>query len=205
MVSGCAWTWVALCKLYDVGARLKESTTLSSFALVRAFFLEYPNFDKEFNMAIRALLPAVLVLAALFTTPTVAGGNSWTPSGHGNHWRGPPGGWGPPVPHNASFVPDHVLRLTYENVSVGCQSRASVLINGTLPGPELRLQPGKTSWIRVYNDMTDYNATMVRLLESTNGAILTIAALARSVAEDCHLFRRHAVSESMADRSFALF
>lgn len=69
--------------------------------------------------------------------------------------------YGPPRSHDASFVPDHVLRLTYENVSVGCQSRASVLINGTTPGPELRLAPGKTSWIRVYNDMTEYNATIV--------------------------------------------
>lgn len=64
--------------------------------------------------------------------------------------------------HDSSFVPDHVLRLTYEDVSIGCQTRPSVLVNGSLPGPELRLLPGKTTWIRVYNDMSDYNATMVR-------------------------------------------
>lgn len=80
--------------------------------------------------------------------------------------------WGPPARqhdeygplhcHDSTFVPDHVLRLTYEDVPIGCQTRPSVLVNGSLPGPELRLLPGRTSWIRVYNDMADYNATMVR-------------------------------------------
>lgn len=88
-------------------------------------------------------------------------GPSPTPSAAGS-WTGPPGSYGPPQTHNASFVPDHVLRMTHENVTVGCQSRASTLFNGTTPGPELRLKPGQTSWIRVYNDMADYNATVVR-------------------------------------------
>ncbi|KAF2092143.1 multicopper oxidase [Saccharata proteae CBS 121410] len=57
------------------------------------------------------------------------------------------------------FVPDHVLRMTYENISIGCQSRMSVVVNGTTPGPEIRLLAGKTSWIRVYNDMDNYNLT----------------------------------------------
>ena len=62
--------------------------------------------------------------------------------------------------HGSSFIPDHVLRITYETVSIACQTRPSVLVNGTTPGPALRLQPGKTSWIRVYNDMDHYNTTM---------------------------------------------
>ncbi|TQN67917.1 Multicopper oxidase aurL2 [Colletotrichum shisoi] len=72
----------------------------------------------------------------------------------------PPGHYGGRKAHGHSFVPDHVLRLTYENVSIACQTRPSALINGTLLGPTLRLKPGQRSWIRVYNDMKDHNATI---------------------------------------------
>jgi FtsP/CotA-like multicopper oxidase with cupredoxin domain len=68
---------------------------------------------------------------------------------------------GRPVVHDSDFVPDHVLVVTYENTSIACQSRLSTLVNGSTPGPTLRLQPGKTSWVRVYNNMADYNLTMV--------------------------------------------
>lgn len=74
----------------------------------------------------------------------------------------PPADCGSPKHHSGDFVPDHILRLTYGNVSMGCQTRESVLVNGSSPGPEIRLQPGKTSWIRVYNDMADFNTTIVR-------------------------------------------
>ncbi|OHE98212.1 L-ascorbate oxidase [Colletotrichum orchidophilum] len=74
--------------------------------------------------------------------------------------HGPPGHYGGRHRHGASFTPDFVLRMTYENVSIGCQTRASVLVNGTLVGPPLRLKPGRRSWIRVYNDMELYNATI---------------------------------------------
>ncbi|EFQ35509.1 L-ascorbate oxidase [Colletotrichum graminicola] len=73
---------------------------------------------------------------------------------------GPPGHYGGLHTHDSSFVPDHVLRLTYENVSVGCQTRQSVLVNGSLVGPALRLRPEERSWIRVYNDMEEFNTTM---------------------------------------------
>ncbi|EMD95488.1 hypothetical protein COCHEDRAFT_1088590 [Bipolaris maydis C5] len=36
----------------------------------------------------------------------------------------------------------------------------SVLVNGTSPGPALRLPAGKTSWVRVCNDMDEFNTTM---------------------------------------------
>jgi L-ascorbate oxidase len=62
--------------------------------------------------------------------------------------------------HDASFVPDEILRITEENVTIACESRLSVLVNGTSPGPALRLKPGKTTWIRVYNDMEHWNTTM---------------------------------------------
>lgn len=87
---------------------------------------------------------------------------AWGPHDEQRHgWRGPPRGYRHPRTHDETFVPDLVLRLTYEKVSIACQSRASVLINGTTPGPPIYMKPGKTTWVRVYNDMTDYNATMV--------------------------------------------
>ncbi|KAF7969597.1 hypothetical protein HWV62_26829 [Athelia sp. TMB] len=62
--------------------------------------------------------------------------------------------------HNSSFTPDEILRVTAENVTQGCESRYSVLVNGSFPGPELRFQEGDQRWIRVYNDMSDKNLTM---------------------------------------------
>lgn len=63
--------------------------------------------------------------------------------------------------HNETFVPDAVLRITAENRTQSClPSKQIVLVNGTSPGPELRILEGKTYWIRVYNDMTDKNLTM---------------------------------------------
>ncbi|GAD97655.1 laccase, putative [Paecilomyces variotii No. 5] len=59
-----------------------------------------------------------------------------------------------------SFYPEHVLRVTAQNYSLACQDRYSVVINGSVPGPELRIPEGKVSWIRVYNDMSDSNLTM---------------------------------------------
>jgi len=83
--------------------------------------------------------------------------------------------------HDGSFVPDQILRVTAQNITQGCLSRYSVLVNGemlmgvsgytqiltrcigTFPGPELRFQEGQTRWIRVYNDMGDKNLTMVSI------------------------------------------
>jgi hypothetical protein len=63
--------------------------------------------------------------------------------------------------HDGSFTPDFYLSVTYENQTVACEHRMSVLVNGTSPGPTLRLPPGKTSWVRVCNNMDKYNTTMV--------------------------------------------
>ncbi|KAH8885403.1 hypothetical protein GQ53DRAFT_828813 [Thozetella sp. PMI_491] len=62
--------------------------------------------------------------------------------------------------HNGTFTPDHVLRVTSATIPVACESRLSVVVNGTSPGPAIRLTPGVATWIRVYNDMTDKNLTM---------------------------------------------
>ncbi|KAK2041127.1 L-ascorbate oxidase [Colletotrichum somersetense] len=74
--------------------------------------------------------------------------------------NGPPGHYGGIHTHDDGFVPDHVLRVTYEDVKIACQTRPSVLVNGSVVGPTLRLKPGRRSWIRVYNDMEEYNTTM---------------------------------------------
>ncbi|OXV06664.1 hypothetical protein Egran_05565 [Elaphomyces granulatus] len=64
------------------------------------------------------------------------------------------------VVHDESFIPDIILRVTAANYSLACQNRYSVLVNGTSPGPTLRLEEGEVTWIRVYNDMDNYNTTM---------------------------------------------
>jgi len=63
--------------------------------------------------------------------------------------------------HNAGFKPDFYLSITYQNHSVACEHRMSALINGTSPGPALRLPAGKTSWVRVCNNMDEFNTTIV--------------------------------------------
>lgn len=67
--------------------------------------------------------------------------------------------------HGPDFVPDAVLVVTVENITLPCieGKRPTVVVNGTLPGPELRIKEGQTTWIRVYNNMSDMNTTMVRL------------------------------------------
>ncbi|KAH7117318.1 ascorbate oxidase [Dactylonectria macrodidyma] len=64
------------------------------------------------------------------------------------------------VTHDNSFFPDYVLRVTSRNISVACETRLSAVVNGTSPGPELRIKPGETTWIRVYNDLESQNLTM---------------------------------------------
>jgi hypothetical protein len=65
------------------------------------------------------------------------------------------------VCHDDSFTPDAVLRISSADISVACAHRETVVVNGTSPGPVVRLTEGKTSWIRVYNDMGSNNLTMV--------------------------------------------
>lgn len=62
--------------------------------------------------------------------------------------------------HDDTFVPDHVIRITAENISQACDLRYSTVINGTSPGPAIYLKAGQPSWIRVYNDVPDANLTM---------------------------------------------
>lgn len=65
------------------------------------------------------------------------------------------------VAHDDSFQPNYTLRVTAQDYSQACMTRHSVLVNGSFPGPAIRIREGEVSWIRVYNDMTDLNTTMV--------------------------------------------
>ncbi|KAI0838435.1 putative multicopper oxidase [Hypoxylon sp. FL0890] len=62
--------------------------------------------------------------------------------------------------HDDSWQPEYVLRATFENITMNCEQRESVIFNGTMPGPPLFLKEGKTTWVRVYNDMSDLNFTV---------------------------------------------
>jgi hypothetical protein len=67
-----------------------------------------------------------------------------------------------PVRHDSSFSPDFVLRVTEEPLTQSCIAKPDViLINGTFPGPEIRLTEGNIYWIRVFNDMDNQNLTTV--------------------------------------------
>ena len=67
-----------------------------------------------------------------------------------------------PTRHDSSFSPDYVLRVAEQPFTQSCITKDKViLVNGTSPGPELRLVEGNIYWIRVFNDMDDKNLTMV--------------------------------------------
>ncbi|KAI5363638.1 Putative multicopper oxidase, type 1, multicopper oxidase, copper-binding, cupredoxin [Septoria linicola] len=93
-----------------------------------------------------------LVASAASLLAVVSNVAAWGNRGGAN---GPPGHYGAPREHGSDFQPDHILRVTTANITVACQERESVLINGTSPGPPLRLIPGKRQWVRVYNDMCE--------------------------------------------------
>lgn len=71
--------------------------------------------------------------------------------------------------HDSSFAPDYILRVTEQPFTQSCITKNEViLVNGTTPGPELRLVEGDVYWIRVFNDMDNKNLTMVRTFPSAN-------------------------------------
>ena len=65
------------------------------------------------------------------------------------------------VNHNSSWQPQYVLVATAETVDQNCQTRRSVVFNGTFPGPTIYLKEDKTTWVRVYNRIPDRNLTVV--------------------------------------------
>jgi FtsP/CotA-like multicopper oxidase with cupredoxin domain len=79
-----------------------------------------------------------------------------------------------PMRHDSSFTPDFVLRITEQPFTQSCITKTEViLVNGTSPGPEIRLTEGNIYWIRVFNDMDNKNLTMVTYYYSTEIHALT--------------------------------
>jgi len=86
------------------------------------------------------------------------------------------------VRHDSTFTPNIVLHITFQSTTQSCLSpKEIVLVNGSSPGPEVRIRAGRTYWIRVYNDMTEKNLTMVtqstwlaHLYNSTSHISITI-------------------------------
>lgn len=67
-----------------------------------------------------------------------------------------------PMLHDTSFTPNFILRVTEAPYTLSCMTKKNViLVNGTSPGPEIRLTEGDIYWIRVFNDMDNNNLTMV--------------------------------------------
>lgn len=64
--------------------------------------------------------------------------------------------------HDSSFQPNYVLEAVEGEIPINCEMRHSVTVNGTSPGPTIRLTEGETTWVRVYNRMAEQNLTMVR-------------------------------------------
>ncbi|RMZ84255.1 hypothetical protein DV738_g803, partial [Chaetothyriales sp. CBS 135597] len=62
-----------------------------------------------------------------------------------------------PSPH---VLPEYQLVATAQNITINCQSRYSVVFNGTYPGPPLYLRENYTTWVRVYNEIQDENLTV---------------------------------------------
>ncbi|CAJ2509494.1 Uu.00g145200.m01.CDS01 [Anthostomella pinea] len=62
--------------------------------------------------------------------------------------------------HDGTWQPEYVLVATSQDITVDCQQRYSVVFNGTSPGPPLYLKEGETTWVRVFNEMTDLNLTV---------------------------------------------
>lgn len=108
------------------------------------------------------------------------------------------------VVHDASFVPDVVLRISLATIQQNCQPRLSVVVNGTYPGPPVYLQPDTTTWVRVYND-ADVNSTIVCLSEDSSVPVLIwVLALAWSYTSCLTFCRRYTSSIAMAYTSWSL-
>ncbi|KAL6241434.1 hypothetical protein RBB50_011698 [Rhinocladiella similis] len=64
------------------------------------------------------------------------------------------------IPPSPEASPEYVLVATAKNLTINCQTRFSVVINGTTPGPTLHMKENFTTWVRVYNRIPDQNLTV---------------------------------------------
>ena len=60
----------------------------------------------------------------------------------------------------SAWQPDWILRVSNDTIAADCTARSSTIVNGTSPGPTIRVKEGDHIWIRVYNDMLHSNTTM---------------------------------------------
>ncbi|KAI1610679.1 L-ascorbate oxidase [Exophiala viscosa] len=58
------------------------------------------------------------------------------------------------------YRPDYELVATAQNITINCQTRYSVIFNGTTPGPPLYMKENYTTWVRVWNRIQDQNLTV---------------------------------------------
>lgn len=63
-------------------------------------------------------------------------------------------------PFTLAWQPDYILRISNDTIAADCTARRSTVINGTSPGPEIRVKEGDHVWVRVYNDMEESNTTL---------------------------------------------
>lgn len=63
--------------------------------------------------------------------------------------------------HDDSFTPDAVLTVTRQNISIAGINKYATMVNGSIPGPALRIPENVVFWVRVYNEIEDDNLTMV--------------------------------------------
>ncbi|KAI1350407.1 L-ascorbate oxidase [Xylaria sp. FL0043] len=62
--------------------------------------------------------------------------------------------------HDDLWQPEYAIYATWEDITVNCEHRRSVVLNGTFPAPTLYLKEGQTTWIRAYNNLPDVNLTI---------------------------------------------
>ncbi|PHH69088.1 hypothetical protein CDD82_88 [Ophiocordyceps australis] len=70
------------------------------------------------------------------------------------------GVWADLEVHGKDFQPEYVLEATLGPLDMDCQTRESVMLNNSSPGPTLYLKEGQTTWVRVYNNIADQNITL---------------------------------------------
>lgn len=102
--------------------------------------------------------------------------------------------------HDDSFTPGSVLRISKIDAPIACAQRESVVVNGTTPGPVVSLTAGQPNWIRVYNDMSDDNATIAsQTFEAMDCTFANLEiALAWLESERCALLGRYSHCKPMA-------
>lgn len=56
--------------------------------------------------------------------------------------------------------PDYELVATARNITINCQTRWSVVFNGTSPGPTLYMKENYTTWVRVVSCTNLFDSTL---------------------------------------------